>query len=470
MKKTLIALAVAGLSFNAAAVDLNAAVSDAATYASEITLPAKLKDAADKLDVNVQIGFSATANVKRYVRIDLTNAEFETAVVAADVATLALDGATTPAPIALAPSVSAGGNKGDKFVIVEITPALALKNTDVLVFKLADIKALGGDAAVQYRLYETGVAAAAGNSETLAAKSGKLFGFASGLVAKVDTKGAARLIDVTQESKFFKDETTSNKQGLSANEIGSIKIGKAANVYNDLGKQIEIADMVNTAKLEVAGNFSAGLKDNDNKLVAGATVFAGIDADDTDADDTTVTDTKATFVFDPTKDFAGALTFNVDKVTAIEAQDMTVKFVPVAKTGYTMSTVDLGVIGTLAKNGSSAIANLVLAPDTSYTNLVRISNTSGIAGKFFVTAFADDGKSVTFPLSDVAGQPASLAAGASTQQMKVADIYAAAEAKGLALTGDKKLRLKVEGEVGSLSLQNYTVSKDGNALNTMNAF
>ncbi len=54
--------------------------------------------------------------------------------------------------------------------------------------------------------------------------------------------------------------------------------------------------------------------------------------------------------------------------------------------------------------------------------------------------------------------------------MKVADIYAAAQAKGLALTGDKKLRLKVEGEVGSLSLQNYTVSKDGNALNTMNAF
>ncbi|WP_088869793.1 hypothetical protein [Aeromonas veronii] len=465
MKKTLIALAVAGLSFNAAAVDLNAAVSDAATYASEITLPAKLNDAANKLDVNVQIGFSATANVKRYVRIDLTNAEFETAVVAADVATLALDGGAPAAPIALAPSVSAGGNKGDKFVIVEITPALALKNTDVLVFKLADIKALGGDASVQYRLYETGVAAAAGNSETLAAKSGKLFGFASGLVAKVDTKGAKRLIDVTQESKFFKDETNANVQGLSANEIGSIKIEKAANVYNALGAPIEIADMVNTAKLEVAGNFSAGLKDNDNKLVAGATVFAGIDAADT-----TVTDSKATFVFDPSANYAGALTFNVDKVTAIEAQDMTVKFVPVAKTGYTMSTVDLGVIGTLAKNGSSAIANLVLAPDTSYTNLVRISNTSGIAGKFFVTAFADDGKSVTFPLSDVAGQPASLAAGASTQQMKVADIYAAAQAKGLALTGDKKLRLKVEGEVGSLSLQNYTVSKDGNALNTMNAF
>ena len=132
--------------------------------------------------------------------------------------------------------------------------------------------------------------------------------------------------------------------------------------------------------------------------------------------------------------------------------------------------MNLGEIGVLNKNGSTKEANLVLAPDTSYTNLVRISNTSNIAGKFFVTAYSDDGKSVSFPLSDVAGQPATLDAGASTKQMKVADIYAAAEAKGLALTGDKKLRLKVEGEVASLSLQNYTVSKDGNALNTMNAF
>lgn len=464
MKKTLIALAVAGLSFNAAAVNLNAATSDAINYASQITLPADLADTAtNNLDVGVEIGFSATAGVKRYVRFDLTNAKFKDVVQAAHLTTLA-DNAAGTAKIALAPSVSAGGKAGDSFVIVEITPAEALKNTDVLAFALANITATGGDASVQYRLYETGVAANAGNDQILAGKSGKLFGFASGLNAKVEVKGAAQQIDVTQESKFFKDLNAANVQGLDSNEIGTITVAKAADVYDTTGQLVSIVNMLASAKLEVSGDFSAGLKDNDGKLLPAAAVFTGITGANT-----TVTASKAEFKL-PLADYSNPLTFTVDGKTAIEAQDMTVKFVPVANDGYTITTLDLGTLGSLTKNGSSAIANLVLAPDTSYTNLVRISNTSGIAGKFFITAIADDGKNVTFALSDVAGQPDSLAAGASTQQMKVADIYAAAEAKGLVLTGDKKLRLKVEGEVGSLSLQNYTVSKDGNALNTMNAF
>ncbi|MFB2827084.1 hypothetical protein [Aeromonas veronii] len=458
MKKTLIALAVAGLSFNAAAVDLSDAASVPASYASEITLPAVLTDSVAKdLDVTFKLGFSATAGVKRYVRVDLTNAAFETPVVKGDLDLTAadvtfLDPATN--------SVSVGGAKGDNYVVIEISPLKNLANDTKLTLALANVKALGGDATVQYRLYETGVDAAAGSANTLASKSGKLFGFKSGLTAKVTVKGADNKIDVTQESKYFNGAAAD-----AATDVGSISVAATAAVLAQDGTAVTLAKLVDTAKLEVAGDFSAGLKDADGKLVAGATAFAGIVAGDT-----TVTASKAEFKFNPAADYAGALTFTVDGKTAIEAQDMTVKFVPVAKSGYTVSAVDMGVIGSLTKNGSSAIANLVLAPDTSYTNLVRISNTSGIAGKFFITAIADDGKNVTFALSDVAGQPASLAAGASTQQMKVADIYAAAQAKGLALTGDKKLRLKVEGEVGSLSLQNYTVSKDGNALNTMNAF
>ncbi|MFM4858207.1 hypothetical protein ACEUDN_16105 [Aeromonas hydrophila] len=458
MKKTLIALAVAGLSFNAAAVDLSDAASVPASYASEITLPAVLTDSVAKdLDVTFKLGFSATAGVKRYVRIDLTNAAFETAVVKGDLDLTAADVASLdPATN----SVSVGGAKGDKYVVIEISPLKNLANDTKLTLALANVKALGGDATVQYRLYETGVDAAAGSANTLAAKSGKLFGFTSGLTAKVTVKGANNNIDVTQESKYFTGGVAN-----PATQVGTVSVAATAAVLAQDGTAVTLAKLVDTAKLEVAGDFSAGLKDADGKLVAGATAFAGIAAGDT-----TVAASKAEFKFNPAADYVGALTFTVDGKTAIEAQDMTVKFVPVAKSGYTVSAVDMGVIGSLTKNGSSAIANLVLAPDTSYTNLVRISNTSGIAGKFFITAIADDGKNVTFALSDVAGQPASLAAGASTQQMKVADIYAAAQAKGLALTGDKKLRLKVEGEVGSLSLQNYTVSKDGNALNTMNAF
>ncbi|MFB2859540.1 hypothetical protein ACE1BV_06070 [Aeromonas hydrophila] len=462
MKKTLIALAVAGLSFNAAATVTIGDSTTVKSYASEIAMPATLTNAGTALDVKTPIAFSATKDVKRYVRFDLTNAEFATAITSDKLTTdTTYDPGSGAVPVDLRASVSVGGGVGSKFVVIEINPIATLENTANLTLALNKVKALSGEASVNYRLYETGVDANAGNDKILAQKEGKLFTSKSALTVAV-VKGADRKIDVTQESKFFTDDAQKN---IKATDVGTLTVKADGDVFDANSTNMTMAKLVKTSAVVVTGDFSAGKKDAEKKLDKSAVAF-GLKAA---ADE--ITATKAQFNFDPAADVvASVLKFTVDGETAIEAQDMTVKFVPVAQDGYTVSTLDLGVIGTLAKNGSSAIANLVLAPDTSYTNLVRISNTSGIAGKFFITAIADDGKNVTFALSDVAGQPASLAAGASTQQMKVADIYAAAQAKGLALTGDKKLRLKVEGEVGSLSLQNYTVSKDGNALNTMNAF
>lgn len=462
MKKTLIALAVAGLSFNAAATVTIGDSTTVKSYASEITMPATLTNAGTALDVKTPIAFSATKDVKRYVRFDLTNAEFATAITSDKLTTDATyDPGTGAVVVDLRASVSVGGGAASKFVVIEINPIATLENTANLTLALNKVKALSGEASVNYRLYETGVDANAGNDKILAQKEGKLFTSKSALTVAV-VKGADRKIDVTQESKFFTDDALKN---VKATDVGTLTVKAEVDVLDANSANMSMAKLVKTSSVVVAGDFSAGKKDADKNLDKSAVAFgAKVAADE-------ITATKAQFNFDPAADVvASVLKFTVDGETAIEAQDMTIKFVPVAQEGYTLSTLDLGVIGTLAKNGSSAIANLVLAPDTSYTNLVRVSNTSGIAGKFFITAIADDGKNVTFALSDVAGQPASLAAGASTQQMKVADIYAAAAAKGLTLTGDKKLRLKVEGEVGSLSLQNYTVSKDGNALNTMNAF
>ena len=461
MNKSLIALAIAALSSNAFAVDFTDPSSKAAKYASEITMPADLTDtAANDLDATFALGFSATANVKRYVRIDLTNAKFQKQVVKADLVE------TSATPVVLDPSVSVKGAAGDTYVVIEITPASTLPNTAKLMLALDKITATGGDIGIKYRLYEFGYDAYNENKNILAEKSGTLVSFASGLTANVTTPGATRNIDVTQSSKFFEDQTAAKAQKLKDNDIGTVSITAAAKVYAKDGSAVTLATLMdNTSKLEVAGDFSAGAKDADGKLDASAAKFSGV------LSAPTITASKASFVFDPTKpDNGGTLTYTVDGATAIATGTYKATLVPTAKTGYTLSTMDLGTLGTLEKNGDSQEANLVLAPDTAYRNLVRISNTSGIAGKFFITAIADDGKSVTFPLSDVTGQPASLNAGASTTQMKVKDIFAVAQAKGLALTGEKKLRLKVEGEVGSLSLQTYTVSKDGNALNSLNGF
>ena len=468
MNKSLIALAIAALSSNAFAVNFTDTPPKVAKYASEITMPADLTDTAtDDLDATFALGFSATLNVKRYVRIDLTNAKFQKNVAASNLTTTyPVDPANPAITVNLDPSISVKGAAGDTYVVIEITPSATLPNTAKLKLNLANITATGGDIGIKYRLYEFGYDAYNENKNILAEKSGTLVSFESGLTAKVTTTGAKRKIDVTQFSKFFEDETAAKAQKLKDNAIGTVSITATDKVYAKDGSPVTLATLMdNTSKLEVAGDFSAGAKDANGKLDASAAKFSGVTAAPT------ITASKASFVLDPTtSENGGTLTYTVDGATAIATGTYKATLVPTAKTGYTLSTIDLGTLGTLEKNGDTEEANLVLAPDTAYKNLVRISNTSGIAGKFYITAIADDGKSVTFPLSDVTGQPASLDAGASTKQMMVKDIFAAAKAKGLALTGDMKLRLKVEGEVGSLSLQTYTVSKDGNALNSLNTF
>lgn len=474
MKKTLLALAVAALSTNAFAVDLNAADSNAISYASEIKLPAVLADTqANDLDVTVQLGFSATANVKRYVRFDLTNAQFETPVAAGHLTTTAIakqavlgdnpdttdvtetDYVVSPAEVAeLSPSVAVGGTKGSTYVVIEITPDATLANTAALKFALTDINATGGDATIQYRLYETGVDAAAGNANVLASKSGALFGFKSALKAVVSTKGAAQKIDVTQESKYFVAENNAKED--DDNAIGSLTVGVNANIYSTAGAAVTLADLVDSAKVEITGDFSAGLKDGEGKLIAEAAVLPTATVSE-------VTASKATYTLPVGGLNEQALTLTVDGKTALATQTFTAKLVPVAKGAYTVNTVDLGVLGELQKNGSSESLNLALKPGGAYQNYVRISNTSNLEGKFFITVISDEGKTATINLSDVAGQPATLAARASTTQMTIQQIFDAAAAKGLALSGEGKLRLVVEGEVPSLSAQMYTTSKDGNS-------
>lgn len=465
MKKTLIALAVAGLSFNAAAVNLDTGA-DSAKFASEIKMLADgvrlgTDVASVSLNVTNKLGFSISNANKRYVRYDLTGATFA-------------DGANAVAPadfvMTNATFVISQVGADKSFVIVEVNAGADIPADAALTFK-ADgrivVKNKSG-VGVSYRLFETALDAVANDpAKTLAKANGQLLTFSPAILTKVENKGSLDKIDVTESSMKF---VTPGKTKVEETILGGVSIAADTAVYLADGKnKATTAAILDASKLVINGDFSAGKLDVNNKLELGTIVLdkagAAVEATKVEGALAELPVTSAGIAA-----AASNITYTVSGKAAIAPQSVTATFVPTTTANYEMSNIVIGEIGVLSKNGSTQEANLVLAPDTSYTNLVRISNTSNIAGKFFVTVIADDGKSVSFPLSDVAGQPASLEAGASTKQMKVADIYAAAEAKGLALTGDKKLRLKVEGEVGSLSLQNYTVSKDGNALNTMNAF
>ncbi|ENY72788.1 hypothetical protein G114_05995 [Aeromonas diversa CDC 2478-85] len=462
MKKTLIALAVAGLSFNAAAVvDFDAATPTALKFASEIkfdtTAGTLLVNDANAMDITAKVGFSISANNQRYVRFDVTGAEFDVANIAAGDLT-AVSGTFTK-------TVS---STGKTFVIFEIKDtAAAIGANDVLTFAPRILAKAGNTVNVTYKLFETAVAAVANDpAQALANKNANVVTFTPALAAKFVATTPAK-IDVSAESKKF-------EAGAVTNTVGKVAIGMTGARWTD-GQAAAMADLVAAgSKVEVTADLSAAKKQaaDATKVDVSALKLNGTNA-------TTIDTAKATFdlvaaVGDVTTDPATTvdLVLEVDGKTAINETSFVGKYLVKAAANSTATDLPIGTLSELKKNGASAELNIALKPAGAYKNFVRISNKSGMKGDFFVTVIADDGKSATFPLSAVANQPAALEAGASTTQMLVDDVFAAAAAKGLTLAGEGKLRLKVEGQVPAnmISLQSYTVSKDGNTFATMNSF
>lgn len=452
MKKTLLALAITALSANAFALELG--TDPALKYASEIKFDAAGTEITLAQSVDTAVGFSINSGTVRYVRFDIANAEFDVA----NVATSDLDlTAVAPSTGAITPTVSAvDSNK--KYVIFEITASADVANTDVLNFAPRILAKSAGNVSIQYRLYETGVAALAGSSDVLASKSGTVVTFAPALSLAVTPEADVDQIDVTQESKFFSDTT-----GETEADLGNVDVKVDGTVLWADGSATTIADLVsdtaNANAIVITGDFSSAA---DVKLGGTSVATANLTA------------TTATFpltnaaAVDAINNHVFFITNGTDAISP-SGFSATLDLTPAAAaTGVTGSTAtDLsGALASLEKNGSSDEVDLALKPGGVFSNYVRISNTSGLEGKIFVTVIADDGQTASLALNEIAGQPATLAARASTTQMTIQQIFDAAAAKGLALSGEGKLRLIVEGEVPSLSVQTYTVSKDYNSFAT----
>lgn len=461
MKKTLLALAVAALSANAFALDLGK--DEAIKYASEIKL-----DSAEGTvialpagqSVDTKLGFSINQDNIRYVRYDISGAEFGTITsdmleFYKDVLTDTDSDPTTPdvaVPTKVAHAVNVSSQTAN-YVVFEIKAA-EQSTSDLEVQFAPAVKAKAANTAtVQYRLYETGVDASNGTANVLgSAKSGSLLTFVPALEVAFLPQAENDRIDVTQASKYF----SKAKEDVNS-VLGSIKLTLSGANWTD-GQAAEIGDLVAADKnvLTVQGNFASAAK-------------VTLDATEATAAAKTLTGTAATFAL---ADAAAVQALNGKVITFVtNGTDV------ISESDFT-ATLDLnpaassvvadqsGALASLKKNGSSAQVNLALKPGGAYSNYVRISNTSGLEGKFYVTVIADDGQTASLTLDEIAGQPAALAARASTAQMTIQQIFEAAAAKGLALSGEGKLRLVVEGEVPSLDVQTYTVSKDGNSFAT----
>lgn len=460
MKKTLLALAVATLSANAFAASLDytaPAAPTVNTIAKEVVTVTTATALTTTDAVKWPLGFSITD--QNLVRVDLSSGAKFTAA-----PSLTADGAAITASIAQ-------GGVGQSFVVFQFAPgATAAFDKDAELTLAGLTVANQGNIDLRYRLYSSQPDAAAANANTLVDKSYAYAKFANGLVFAAANPGVSRQIDVAQSSKFFE----SAPGATTSVAFGGLNLDVVPSTYgtNLSGPALTLTNMVGTnAVVTVTGDFSAIDSTATNTLLA-AIPGAAINT----------AETAVTFnlgAVTATALNAAALTYEVDGTTVIAPSEFNAKLTLGGGAQVATAPADVSNFATLAKNGSTQYVDLALKPGGAYSNFVRISNKSNTSGKVYLTVIADDGSQAQITLGEITGQSSDvLAARSSTTQMNVQDIFAAAAAKGLTLSGEGKLRLVVDGEFKggattnalsndyALSVQTYTVSKDGNSFST----
>ena len=452
MKKSLIALAIAGLSFNAAAVTVTAdgKVTDGTVpfYAAELKMPVVLKSGSGvtALNVTYHIKKPVAKTEKTYIRFDLTNAAFSANVIAANVSVTAL---TSPKTV-----VMEGGKTGEKFVIVEVAATTDdIAANAALVLDLGTVQAQGGDASVKVSQFDQLLDAVAGTG-IVDTKSGNLFELKKLTVAA--DKGGTAIAKASEEFKLFAGKSKDASLGFL--NVGYFKADGSALGQEVYGRDGLVASLFDAKSVvTVAGDFSAVAKDKDGKLDVTKVTLGALKL-------TKLEGNKATFEGVPA---TGQFKLTVDGVTPMVSQDFAAGFAPVVNRDYDFAAADLGTIGQIQRDGTSAYVQTLTAPNSAYQNYIRLTNDSGLDGKVTLTVINNAGESKVVSLGAlVNGGSDTLKAGASTDQISVKAI---AEAAGITAVGDNKLRIKANGEMPSgLQMTSFIVSKDGQNLSSIN--
>lgn len=463
LKKSLLALAVAGLSANAFAADVDYTATTAQTVntiAKEVVPVTTATDLTTTDKITFPLGFSATN--QNLVRIDLSNGAQFTADPG-----LVVDGGagTAGAPLGgLDASISEGGI-GKSYVVFQLKgPNTVAQNKPVVLVLAGLTVANQGDVNAQYRLYDNQVDAHNATSRTLADKSYAYATFANALTFVAANPGVSKQIDVGSGSKKFKYGTTVS--GDSA-FFGGLNLKVADNTYGSTISNLS-TDLLTLssfigpdAKLTVTGDFSAA---TDVNLGSSTSSIPGV-----------INTAKNAATFDLTSVIsaggwgtdAAQLQYLADQKTVIAPSEFGAKLTLGTNASLISAPAAVSNFATLAKNGATEYVDLALKPGGAFSDYVRITNRSSTDGNVFLTVINDNGDKASIGLSDIEGQTSNVLAGnASTSQITIQSIFDAAAAKGLTLTGEQKLRLVVDAEVTDLSVQSYTISTDGTTFST----
>lgn len=259
-KKILAATIAAAFTMNAqATVTLTDTTADLVSFATETYTSADLNadgllpvsNVANALDVATTLGFTVAASASKYVRIDLSAAEFDGAP--------ALNGANTTA------TISAGGD-GESYVIYEVSATdgtTDLANTLALTLVSDYFISVSETNTVTYALYET--AADAVNKVTASALSTRSEAFTSTASASTGTFTVADDAVATVGSEFtvFVDPADADLTvtEIAVGAIDTSKLLKSGTFLNaGTGAAVVVGDLFTTPQdVNFAGDFSFGV-------------------------------------------------------------------------------------------------------------------------------------------------------------------------------------------------------------------
>lgn len=395
LKKVALAAAVAcvaaGNAF--AAVDLDAGTG-AVTYAKELTVAGTVFTTA--LDTTVKLGFGVSNGQTRYIRYDLTNATWGTAVTAAHLTT-----ATSSDVLA------AGGGANDTYVIFQITATADIPSTQAVTLVNGTgvkVTAATSSVLITYSLYETAADAVNGTgSGRLAVAANKtLAGVAKSTVVTLTTDSA--VASVNEAYKKFTSDTALAGSGQLKAIIGEVTIAlkdqDAGTVGTQLAKDPATGNDVTFAQITGAGSkvivstdksFAAGTSLSDINLATANDCTTGA-ISDTNADRTATTSP----ITIGNGGFTGYVCYTANGTAAIEAQNFKLAVDFTAGTGLTNTAVaddeSAADLGSFTRDGTILKAAFADAGISGFGNSIHLANTSGTAASFTTSCLTEAGR------------------------------------------------------------------------------
>ncbi len=446
MKRNLILQAALAAAFSLAASSASAAValstttaSTPALFATELVKDAvTIQNAGNALDLTFKPTWGVAAGNHLYIRIDLTNGKFKTALTAANL--------TKTVNTAVTKSLSAGGATGDTFAIFDVSDTGGVQLADTVTLAPVDLTWVSAASGISAKVsfYTDASAASNATSATVGTTLSDAYTSTKPVLLTTYTPATSTASVAASFKKFGANKYTT---------LGTFSIALNSGTILKLdGTAAAVTDAASAATLVATGQFSS---------VGAGKISFGADCSNGLATAGTLNTGKTTATFTGIGNPARAVTnicFEGDGVAAIPAQTVSGVTSFTAAPGATAPDAT-GTVGTIIRDGAETFALNITAPGNADSTFVRISNVGTDHGLVKGTLYSEAGA--------VLGSGtliADMLAGSTT----VFSSDAIATAMGVT-TWTGRAKMQIIGEVNAKSLRVQNLIRSGGILTNMGA-